>query len=65
MMMMMMMIIKEQFDATFYFISLLMCSPCFGHKYIHHQELATILLNYNIGRVVLGSMCVGDSVWLG
>jgi len=26
----------------------------------HHQELATILLNYHIGRVVLGSMCVGD-----
>jgi len=26
---------------------------------------ATILLNYRIGRVVLGSMCVGVSVWLG
>ena len=25
----------------------------------------TILLNYHIGRVVLGSMCVGVSVWLG
>jgi len=22
-------------------------------------------LNYHIGRIVLGSMCVGDSVWLG
>jgi hypothetical protein len=33
--------------------------------YIHHQELATILLNYQIGRFVLGSMCVGVSVWLG
>ena len=32
---------------------------------MHHQELATILLNYHIGRIVLGSMCVGDSVWLG
>jgi len=42
-----------------------MCSTCFGHKYIHHQELATILLNYHIGRIVLGSMCVGVSVWLG
>jgi len=30
-----------------------------------HQELATILLNYHIGRIVLGSMCVGVSVWLG
>jgi len=42
-----------------------MCSTCFGHYYIHHQELATILLNYHIGRIVLRSMCVGDSVWLG
>ena len=25
----------------------------------------TVLLNYHIGRVVLGSMCVGVSVWLG
>ena len=32
---------------------------------IHHQELATVLLNYHIVRVVLGSMCVGVSVWLG
>jgi len=32
---------------------------------IHHQELATILLNYHIGRFVLDSMCVGVSVWLG
>ena len=31
----------------------------------YHQELATILLNYHIGRVVLGSLCVGVSVWLG
>ena len=42
-----------------------MCSTCFGHKYIHHQELGTIMLNYHIGRIVLGSMCVGVSVWLG
>jgi len=25
----------------------------------------TILLNYHIGRIVLGSMCGGVSVWLG
>ena len=31
----------------------------------YHQELATILLNYQIGRIVLGSMCVGVSVCLG
>jgi len=32
---------------------------------INHQELATILMKYHIGRIVLGSKCVGDSVWLG
>ena len=32
---------------------------------IHRQELATVLLNYNIGRFVLGSLCVGDLVRLG
>jgi len=31
----------------------------------HHQELATILLNYHIGRIVLDSMCGEVSVWLG
>jgi len=41
------------------------CTTCLGHYYINHQELATILLNYHIGRIVLGSMCVGVSVWLG
>jgi len=30
------------------FISLLICSICFGNYYIHHQELETILLNYHI-----------------
>jgi len=49
---------------SWYFISLLICSTCFEHKYIHHQEPATILLNYHIGRIVLVSMCVGVSVWL-
>ena len=43
-----------------------MCSTCFGHLYIHHQELATILLNYHIGRIILGSMCVGGQCgWVG
>jgi len=30
----------------------LICSKSFGHCYIHHQNLATILLNYLIGRIV-------------
>ena len=33
------------------------CYPCGRLK--DHQEIATILLNYHIGRIVLGSMCVG------
>jgi len=32
---------------------------------MHNRELATVLLNYHIGRIVVGSMCVGVSVWLG
>ena len=30
-----------------------------------YKELATILLTYHIGDIVLGSMCVGVSLWLG
>ena len=30
-----------------------------------YQELVTILFNYHIGRIVLGSVCVGVLVWLG
>ena len=46
---------KDQLDVTCYFISLLMHSTCFGHYYIHHQELATVLT----ARVVLfrGALC--------
>jgi hypothetical protein len=36
--------IKNQLDATWYFIVLLIGSACFGHYYAHHQELATIML---------------------
>jgi len=35
---------KNQLDATFYFIVLLIGSICFGHYYGHHQELATVML---------------------
>jgi len=57
--------IKDQLDVTSYFISLHMYSTRFGHLYIHHQELTTVLLNYHIVRFVLGSLCVGDLVQLG
>jgi len=35
---------KNQLDATYYFIVLLIGSTCFGHYYAHHQELATVML---------------------
>jgi hypothetical protein len=35
---------KNQLDATYYFIVLLIGSTCFGHYYAHHQELTTIML---------------------
>jgi len=35
---------KNQLDATYYFIVLLIGSTCFGRYYVHHQELATVML---------------------
>jgi len=33
-----------QLDATECFIAFIICLTCFGHLYIHHQELETILV---------------------
>jgi hypothetical protein len=55
---------KNQLDVTCYFISLIMRSTCFGHYYIHLQELATVLMKYHIGCLVLILLCVGDLVRL-
>jgi hypothetical protein len=33
---------KNQLDATAWFIALIICSACFGHFYVHHQELETM-----------------------
>ena len=36
--------IKRQLDATEVFIAdLIACSTCFGHHYVHHQELKSII----------------------
>ena len=35
--------LKNQLDATYYFIVLLIGSTCFGHYYAHHQELTTMM----------------------
>jgi hypothetical protein len=32
----------NQLDAIEWFIALIICSTCFGHFYVHHQELETI-----------------------
>jgi len=53
---------KDQLDVTCYFISLLMCSTCFGHNISIIRSL--LLLNYHIGRLVLSSLCAGDLVRL-
>jgi len=36
--------IKNQPDATCYFIVLLIGSTCFGYYYVHHQKLAIMML---------------------
>ena len=33
---------KNQLDAIEWFIALVICSTCFGHFCVHHQELETI-----------------------
>jgi len=35
---------KNQLDATYYFIVLLIGPKCFGHYYAHHYDLATMML---------------------
>jgi len=35
---------KNQLDATYYFIVFLIGSTCFGRYYAHHQELVTVML---------------------
>jgi len=35
---------ENQLDAAEWFIALIIRSTCFGHLYVHHQELETILV---------------------
>jgi len=39
---------ETQLDAKQCFIKLVICLPCFRHVYVHHQELATILLVWHV-----------------
>jgi len=35
---------ENKLEATEWFIALIICSTCFGHLYVHHQELETRLV---------------------
>jgi len=35
---------ENQLDAPEWFIALVICSTCFGHLYVHLQELETIIV---------------------
>jgi len=53
---------KNQLDATYYFIVLLIGWTCFGHYYAHHQELSTIMLITTFGPLFL--VCFERRYWL-
>jgi len=54
--------IKCQLDATEVFIAdLNACSTCFGHHYVHHQELKSII--QWLLPVVLGAVVFKLLVW--
>ena len=42
-------IIIRQLDATYCFIILMIGSTCFGHCYVHHQELTTVAVGWKLG----------------
>ena len=48
---------ENQLDATECFIALIICSTCFGHFYVHHQELEIILVL--LPRVVCNALVTG------
>jgi hypothetical protein len=35
---------ENQLEATGWLIALIICSTCFGHFYVHHPELETMLV---------------------
>ena len=50
---------KNEQDAIFYFIVLLIGSTCFGHYYAHDQELTTIMLITTLVRAATYSLQPG------
>jgi len=59
---------KNQLDATYYFILLLIASICYGHYYAHHQELVTMMLITTLGVsflvcYMLDIMCGNHNSW--
>ena len=56
--------IKCQLDATKVFITdVITCSTCFGHHYVHHQELKSIIQWLLL--VVFGAVVFKLLVWCG
>ena len=51
---------KDQLDVTCYFISLVMCSTCFGHKYIHHQEL---VIQQHSRKLLMMGILMSETCW--
>ena len=58
-------VIVEERKTNLMSLAILFHFLCAQHvSDIHHQELATVLLHYHIGRLVLSSLCVGVLVRL-
>ena len=54
---------KNQLDATYCFIVLLIGSTCFGQYYAHHQELTTIMLSFRSWFAVGRKLVAGRLEW--
>ena len=52
---------KNQLEATYFFIILMISSKCFGHYYAHPQKLTTIVLIITWAVRFLG--CCWLEVW--
>ena len=59
----------SELDSTEWFVALVICSTCFGHLYVHHQELETtlaLLLHVVCSALIAGGRRsgAGHQAWL-
>ena len=54
---------KNQLDVTECFIALIIRSTCFGHFYVHHQELENMCVITAYGVQCLVAGCRGSGAW--